>query len=486
MSVCYDWLHGHLSESDRLRYRDNIARHAEILYALLAGGRKWWSRDLLQNHNYVNAMAIAVAAVALAGDADGAGRWLAAAKANFDRAAELLSPDGATHEGVAYWGYAMDAFLKYHFATLGLFKDQDLLSGPHFRNASLFRLYSALPGFRESVNYADSPTLEWYGPGYVLRGLAGGASDGLAQWLADRISKARAGKSGGLGSPLISWLDLVWYDATVQPRGPDGMPLQAYFPNLGIYVSRSDWSDAATWFFFKVGPPQGHAAAARGVLAGSHIHPDAGNFMLWADGGWVVVDDGYVTRKRTGNHNVLLFNGSGQLGEGQTWFVKAASKPGAEVARIIEVTRNGDGQTLRAEVAPAYPNDAGVRRWSRRIDIAGGDAFEITDTVALAGSGTVESLVHARGVSLHQGGEPVCLSEHSDYALVPRAGWDKVTATDYVIDPGERHKANGFYDGGLVRATRSVAAAGTEVNLGFSIVRRAECSPAVSDGHRQR
>ncbi len=157
MAVSYDWLHAHLSETDRARYRAKIAHHAGILYRLLVEEKKWWAKDRLQNHNYVNAMAVAVAGVALSGEEDAAERWLSAAKTNFDRVAELLSPDGASHEGVAYWGYAMDALLKYHFATAGLFPDQDLLSGRHFRGASLFRLHASLPGFRENANYADSP-----------------------------------------------------------------------------------------------------------------------------------------------------------------------------------------------------------------------------------------------------------------------------------------------------------------------------------------
>ncbi len=477
MAVAYDWLYEHLSERDRAGYRAEIARHARILHQLLVDRKKWWARDYLQNHNYVNAMSIAVAGVALHGEEDEATWWLEAARANFEEVARLLSPDGASHEGLGYWGCGISALLKYHFATREIFTDQNLLAGDYFGKASLFRLHASLPGFRENVNFADSPTLEWCGPGYLLRALAAAKGDGLAQWLADRVSAARAGKRSGLGSARLSWLDLVWFDPTVQPESPIGLPRHALFGNLGIYITRSDWSDSATWFFFKAGPPQGHLAAERGVLAGSHIHPDTGTFMLWADGGWVVVDDGYVMKKRTENHNVLLVNGTGQLGEGQTWFVKAASMPRREAPRISLTTTGAGRHTLEAELAPAYPEGVGLLGWKRRVDIIGGDAFEIRDDVVLRGTGTIESLIHTRDRALRRRGDVVCLADHSDFALVPSVGWDSVTATEYVVDPKERHKVNGFYEGGVVRLTRAVHTPGKEAHLSYAIVRWPECSP---------
>ncbi len=292
--------------------------------------------------------------------------------------------------------------------------------------------------------------------------------------MANRIGEARSNKGSGLGSPLVSWLDLLWYDEGVRPQPPDGLPPHALFENLGIYISRSDWSDAATWFFFKAGPPQGHLAANRGVVTGSHIHPDEGHFTLWADGDWVVVDDGYVSKKRTENHNVLRFHGVGQLGEGSTWFDKQAIDPRRNRAQIVQAGLGAARRTVVAELAGMYPPEAGVARWSRSVDIDGRWTFVVTDTVTLERPGRVTSSVHTKDRELRRIDGAICLATHSDYALILNSGWESAGVRDRSIHPVERRKNLGFYEGGTIELSRWVD---DQAVLSYSIERRPECRP---------
>ena len=104
MSIAYDWLYDDFTEAERQAYRDKMAYHANIFYNLLiADNSIWWKYNLYSNHNYTNALGLALTAMALYGEVDEAEQWIAAARDNFDEVLALLSPDGAALEGASYW-----------------------------------------------------------------------------------------------------------------------------------------------------------------------------------------------------------------------------------------------------------------------------------------------------------------------------------------------------------------------------------------------
>ena len=315
LSLTYDWLFDDLSSALRLMVKDAIIEHAEIFDEIIRSKRLWWAQDrgLLQNHNYVNAGALAVAGIALYGEDRRAAKWLNTAGANFARVLPLLSPDGASHEGIGYWSYGTLWLLNYYMAMAPVQGLEMVRENGFLRNTARFRLYASLPGFQYNVDFADSPIIDFYGPGAMLRCLARIFKDGHAQWLAAKVERKRR-------MSTVLWQDYVWYDPEVKPQEPQNLPLHAWFDNLGILLSRSSWQDAASLVFFKCGPPQGFHALAKGNYPGSHIHPDAGHFGLWLGKRSLVNDDGFLLKKFSINHNVPVFNKIGQLGEGTDVF----------------------------------------------------------------------------------------------------------------------------------------------------------------------
>ncbi len=394
MAVAYDWLHDAFTEQQRNLYSQKLAKHAAIFYERLVKKDIWWIRPeyLMQNHNYQNVMAMAVAGLVLRNENPMTEQWLVAAANNFEKALELLSPDGASHEGVGYWGAGLDALLKYYLA---LPSQQGLVRielHPFFRNTATFRLYASLPGWVDNVDYADSPRFEWKGPGHMLRILASIFKDGHAQWLADRIDKARGKEAKN------SWLDLIGYDAGVAALPPDDLPSYKFFDNLGIFISRSDWSDNASWSFFKAGPSQGKLAESKGIYTGSHIHPDEGSFLLWSNGEWQIIDDGYVYKKRTENHNVLTFNGKGQLGEGKQWFDLQPPQQHRATANMLFTDFQPNYQYLVAELAGMYPPEAGIRSWQRTFIALSHGRLIIHDKIDWTIVGRLTSRIHFAGI----------------------------------------------------------------------------------------
>ncbi len=391
MAIVYDWLYDRFSTDARARYEITINRHALSIYQDLRSQKAWWATEYLQNHNYVNAMALGLAGLTLAGKHNAAGSYIEAANKNFLKVFSLLSPDGASHEGVHYWAYGTQALLTYSMAASPIFGLEAVRSNPFFRKAAHFRLYTSLPGYEEIANFADSPRKEFYHAGATLRVLASLFQDGLAQWLAGRIDQAKEDDA------RLSWLDMLWYDPSIMATPPDDLPTYGYFDNLGILIRRSSWRDDAAWVFFKAGPPMGKLALAnKRVFTGSHIHPDAGSFSMWANGEWLVLDDGYVWDKRTENHSVLLVNGKGQIGEGGRWFDNNAASKQSATAEITGRELTTGSQILRADLTRMYPHVSGLESWHRTIAMLPAGYLIVHDEVRGSESTVFESLLHIK------------------------------------------------------------------------------------------
>jgi len=388
MAISYDWLYGDISNKTRIRYRAYMTKHAGIILRSFVNRNTWWSTDYMQNHNYVNAMALGIAGLALAGEDSASSLYLAAAQSNFVKVLSLLSPDGASHEGVHYWSYGTQAIAIYVKAAEAIFGLNHIKNNRFFQNTARFRLYMSLPGYEDIATYADSSRKEFFHSGAVLRFLAGLFNDGHSQWLAKRIDQNKGNDF------RYSWLDILWNDPSIAPVKPENLPNYAYFENLGILVRRSDWADDASWMLFKAGAPQGKHAASKGVYTGSHIHPDAGGYMLWSGGKWLVPDDGYVWLKKTANHSVLLFNDIGQVGEGDRWFDTKMIKKYKSSANIVRINLDSDAQVIEADLTSMYPPESKLKKWIRTVVVLPNGYILVRDRVKAAVASKIESLVH--------------------------------------------------------------------------------------------
>ncbi len=411
LSVAYDWLYDDLSSALRLMAKDSIAEHAEILNKRLSTKDIWWAqpRGFMQNHNYVNSAALAIAGIALYGQDPRAEKWLKTAGENFDIVSSLLSPDGASHEGVGYWSYGTLWLLNYYMALEPAQGLEKVKLNPFFKNTAKFRLYASLPGFHYNLDYADSPLVDYKGPGAILRCLASIFNDGHAQWLAQRVEEEKRGRS-------ILWQDYLWNNPDIKPISPDTLPTFEWFDNLGILLSRSSWNDDASLVFFKAGPPQGLLAHFKGFYAGSHIHPDQGHFGFWSGRYPLVMDDGYVLKKLSTSHNVLTFDKIGQLGEGGTWFQLADYKKGNVKVSKPSVNFGKNFQAVEVELSGYYPVSLRPKSWKRCIVVLNGTDMIIRDKVIPSGKTEIYYPMHLTRKA-KQMGDGICLDYGKGFAL---------------------------------------------------------------------
>jgi hypothetical protein len=127
------------------------------------------------------------------------------------------------------------------------------------------------------LNIGNNQGINYDGSDYSLRVLAAEHHDGLAQWLANRVDDKN------IDTPDAKWLGILYYDPTVQETPVSNLPALHTFDNLGLTVSRTDWSGNESIVAFKSGPPQGHKELEfPGYFGGGHEHPGANHFLIYA------------------------------------------------------------------------------------------------------------------------------------------------------------------------------------------------------------
>ena len=380
LALVYDWCHKDLDEETRRTIRGTLETRGAVLGRAAANREAWWHDAYLQNHLWVNTCGLAAAGLALFDESDEAADWIGFALAKFRAVMVALGPDGATHEGVGYWGYGLEYLMKFLYLARDLL-DVDLYDAEWLHKTAAYRLYLSVPReawTKEStcVDIADCPRYDWYGPDYTLRGLASEFRDPHAQWLADEIDNA------GMESPVASWLSLLWFNPAIEATPPESLSPVRHFDDMGIVSSRSSWRGDESLLVFKCGPFIGHHAVQRFAHdpGGGHVHPDAGHFVLFGNGEWLLRDDGYQD-KWTGQHNTFLIDDLGQMGEGNYPF--QGNQPlalKAEPTTSVPLSTAGLDH-IAGDATAAYPPNLGLRRFVRHLLFLKPDVLIVLDDI---------------------------------------------------------------------------------------------------------
>jgi len=393
LAIVYDWCYRDLDEASRERIRETLAKRASAMFQAAATGNTYWSNSYLQNHLWVNACGMGAAGLALFDEVREARLWIGLAVDKFRRTMDALGPDGASHEGVGYWEYGAEYMLKF-MALADELLGIDLYDHPWWRNTAQYCQYLSLPAGAWTrsnciVDLADCPRGHWYGPDHILRDLAGRYRDGHAQWLAQQVDQA------DVDVPGARWLNLLWYDPSVQAVSPQDLPTLHHFEDMGIVSARTGWDGRENLVVFKCGPFIGHEAIGKFSYdpGGGHVHPDAGHFTVFADGQWLIRDDGYGD-KWTDQHNALVIDGAGQLGEGRTWFNGTECLAVKARPRIIQASSSAGLDHIAGDVAAAYPKRLGLERFVRHLLFVKPDVLIVIDDIVVDRSRDLELRLH--------------------------------------------------------------------------------------------
>ena len=401
----YDLLYDDFTPAERARIRTSLERHAGLVYDAFApqAGRKL---HFTQNHDFIPTAGLGITALALLGESKDAEKWAALARAHHHRTGQLLSPDGYYYEGMEYWIFSTP-WLVHFLDAWEHSTGESLWARGLFRNWKTLLAHALLPDGQNVFDFGDI----WEGP--LTRAKKGADYERafpegrlqsnfnvmyrVAARLKDPEAQAIAERYAAFGHNNIEeYWTLLWRDASVRPAPMSAFPLQHHFKDMGVFYYRTSWNKDALAFAFKAGPPEGHRAATlipkvpEWALDSGHAHPDAGSFILFANGRYLTGDTGYAGLPTARNHNTVTFGGVGQGVEGDHDVWRGAPYSGLDGIRIRSAKAEGAGLRIEAELASAYPKVAGLLGFTRTFTFDGRSAFAISDQVTLKDPTSIE------------------------------------------------------------------------------------------------
>ena len=193
----------------------------------------------------------------------------------------------------------------------------------------------------------------------------------------------------------------AWHDFTAAAGSIEDLPRFHHFENAGVVFSRTSWQRDAIAFAFRCGPPEGHHVGAllpripEWRLSTGHAHPDAGSFIVIANGRYLTGDTGYTGVKMTADHNSLLIDGRGQENDGRHEVFRGLPYDRLTTIRIISATARDGVVEIVADGTAAYPADLGLQSWIRTFRFDGHQSFVIRDQVAISQSRKTSVILHA-------------------------------------------------------------------------------------------
>jgi hypothetical protein len=294
---------------------------------------------------------------------------------SLDRFIDPYPQDGGCDEGPGYWGRAgaslFECLETLHSVTNGAI---DVYDDPLIQNIGKFITRVQIHD-RYFVNFADAAALVSPSPFLVYRyGKRIGDPDmmGLGAYFAQRLDAATRGVGDSIARQipaLLSISDLL--DET--PRQP--LSREAWLPDVQVMTARD-----------KAGSCDGFYVAAKGGHnAESHNHNDVGHCIIYIDGKPVIIDAGVETytgktfspdrydiwTMQSAYHGLPTIDGVMQ------------SAGLASAARDVTCVYDDEQAEFSADIAGAYPEDAGIASWQRSIRLIRGESVQIYDRYAL-------------------------------------------------------------------------------------------------------
>lgn len=410
LSLTYDWLHGSWPAEELVPLRSALVLQASTVYNEMQGYRNF-TYD--QNHGYIPVVGLGLASFVLWGEDEHAPTWAKYARDYMDKSARVLGSDGYYYEGPGYYSYAFEWQTLYTVALLRL-TGEDWTERPVFQNLEKYVAHCTLPGQISVFDFGDWGSFKgqkYYSVPWIDRLTSGSNSTRMS--LRPLLTLDHYSKPNKSRSAVLNWLlkGTNYLDLTVlgnrpfpfTPTDPDlaVLPASHYFPDSEALFWRSSWSDPdATAVMLKCGPPHGHHS---GPLFkefplwrenSGHLHPDAGQFLIFSHGKFIAGDTGYTGKKYTQEHNSLLVDGEGQWKDGRYHVYQEIDYKRLNQIRMENVWHNNEVMAATAVLDSAYNPELKLQRVRRQFLLVAGKWLLIHDEVSAPGTHTLSWLWH--------------------------------------------------------------------------------------------
>jgi len=279
---------------------------------------------------------------------------------SLDNFINIYPDDGASDEGPGYWDRAaaslFDNLELLRGATSG---KVDIYGSPLVRGMGqyIYRVYIKDQYF---IPMGDAPARITPDAELVYQ-YGKRIGDPVMQGFGALLAQRRGPYHPGSSSPgrILPALLIAKEIATATAAEP--LPGSVWLPDLQLMAARSTPNSGAGLY----------VAAWGGHNGQSHNHNDVGNVIVYGDGKPVLIDVGVETYSaktfsaqryeiwtmQSAYHNLPTINGVMQ-GAGREF-----------QAKDVTFNETANRITFSADIAAAYPAEAGVRRWQRRVTL---------------------------------------------------------------------------------------------------------------------
>ncbi|MDR0395213.1 MAG: heparinase II/III-family protein [Tannerella sp.] len=289
-----------------------------------------------------------------------------------DKFINYTHSDGACEEGPSYWGHAAGKMYDYlqllHDATGGRVS---VFNEPVVRNMGEY-ISRSYVGNGWVVNFADASARGGGDAPLIYRYGKAVGSDEMIHYAAYLAKSGNRSAAPSPGRDVFRTLQTCLFRDEMERVEPKHQtPDYTWYPETEFCYMKNK-----NGLFF---------AAKGGYNNESHNHNDAGTFSLYVNTIPVIIDAGVGTYTRqtfsneryniwtmqSNYHNLPLINGTAQ-------------SFGNEY-KATDVSFNKAGMTFSLNIAAAYPQSAGVKRWIRSYTLKNGtlkisDNFDLTKT----------------------------------------------------------------------------------------------------------
>ena len=384
LSMGYDALYDVLTDDERTRTREAIARRVDDIYRFYRVDRHPWhsyERFRYDSHGTYMMQTILNGALTIADEVPEAKRWMEYwLMLSISFYPPWSETDGSWAQGVLYGSSYVDhnditEAIQVRSAT-GL----NLFEKPFFRQHRDYLLY-ACPPFGAKVPFGDVSVKDRMRNTdrkrftRIARTLAYELNDPYAKWYAE------TGEAETERRHRVRVLVPRARHVTAKP--PTDLPLAKCFPDTGWVLMHTDLTSEDDVFCAFKSSPYGSI---------SHSHADQNSFVLSVGPHRLLTDSGYYAgygtphhlgwTKQSKAHNTILVDGRGQLVNS----IKAAGHV-THFAHTAEIDYTvGDAQA-------AYGNR--LERFDRHVVFLRPNLFVLFDDIVATEPGTVDWLLHA-------------------------------------------------------------------------------------------
>jgi hypothetical protein len=280
------------------------------------------------------------------------------------------SPDGGCSEGPGYWARSPASYFECVEALQSATGDPTGI----FKNPFLGKMARYIANVHIAndfyVDFGDAHPRE-DPPGDLIYRYGNAIGDpqfaAFGAYCANRsgvaaTGKALASKIGMSSRSMSRFLPAVLEAGKVRgARQQQGLAQDAWYPDLGLMTARE-----------KAGSAEGLYLAVQAASNGrNHGHNDSGSFILYFDGDPVVIDVGVgtYTARTFSSERYSIWTMQSAFHNLPTVGGVMQHNGSAYKARVKDYHADGRRTELSLDLAPAYPAQAGIEVWNRKLTL---------------------------------------------------------------------------------------------------------------------